>query len=197
MIERTPSKRSFVGYRIALLLVLIITCLIIVRFSPLRAYLDISTLKQMIDDTGNWGYLLFMLFFVVAAILNIPGTLFLVIGILLFGYLWGPVLSYFASFSGAIATFYIGRFIGGKALSQIKSSFVRSLLDEAETKPFRTLVILRVLIQFSPIIGYTLALTNIKTRHYIAANLVALTIPTVLISILMYISEDVVYKFFM
>ena len=197
MTDRTPSKRSFVVYRIALLLVLIITCLIIVRFSPLRAYLDISTLKQMIDDTGNWGYLLFMLFFVVAAILNIPGTLFLVIGILLFGYLWGPILSYIASFSGAIATFYIGRFIGGKALSQIKSPFVRSLLDEAETKPFRTLVILRVLIQFSPIIGYTLALTNIKIRHYVAANLVALTIPTVLISILMYISEDVVYKFFM
>ena len=191
------SKKGFVSYRILLLFALIIACLILVRFSPLGTYLDFASLKNMIEQSGTWGYFLFFVLFVLAAIMNVPGTLFLIIGILLFGYFWGPVLSYIAAFAGAIVTFYIGRVIGGKSLTDIKSPFVRNLLNEAETKPYRTLLILRVLIQFSPVIGYTLSLTNMKTKHYISANLLALIIPTLIISFIMFVSEDIVYKFLM
>jgi len=195
--ETEPSNTSkYVFLRLGLMVILIIGTLALVRFTPVGTWLSLDNMKYMVHQTGYWGYLIFVGLYVVSAIMNIPGTAFLLLGILLFDYLPGATLSYFGSLAGAIVTFYIGRTVGGQALSEIKNKTVRRLLAEAEFKPIRTLVILRILVQFSPLVGYTLALTRIKAKDYLVGNLIGILIPTIGLTIGMYLFEDWIWALF-
>ena len=174
----------------------IITTILLVKYTPLGDWLSLDAMQQMVDQTGMWGALIFIAIFVIAAVMNIPGTAFLLLAIMLFGYWQGAIFSYIGACLGAWATFVVGRTVGGKALTEIKNPTVKKLLLEAEERPIRTLIVLRILVQFSPFVGYTLALTNIKQRHYLIGNLIGILIPTIGLSIGMYFFEDTIRAVF-
>jgi uncharacterized membrane protein YdjX (TVP38/TMEM64 family) len=190
------ERKKYLCLRLSAMALFIITTILLVSYTPIGDWLSLSNMQFMVEQSGIWGVLIFIAIFVAAAIMNVPGTAFLLLAILLFGYWQGAVFAYIGAMIGAWATFVIGRFMGGKALSEIKNPTIRNLLNEAEERPVRTLIILRVLLQFSPLIGYTLALTNIKQKNYIIGNLVGILIPTVGISIGMYFFEDAIRALF-
>ena len=195
MTKETEDK-NYLWLRLAAMLLFIITTILLVKYTSIGTWVSLENMQYMVKPTGLWGVLIFIVIFVTAAIMNVPGTPFLLLAILLFGYWKGTFFAYIGALIGAWATFTLGRFIGGKALTEIKNSTVRNLLQEAEVRPIRTLIILRILLQFSPIIGYTLALTNIKQRQYLVGNVIGILIPTIGISIGMYFFEDVIRSLF-
>lgn len=198
MLENTPTppttsgsaSSSSLGKRLLIVVLFLTTTVLLVKYTVVGEWLNVTNMQVMVHRTGAWGYLIFVAFFTVAAIMNIPGTVFMILSIVLFGYWTGAVLSYFGGFSGAMATFYIGRAMGGQALSEIKNIRIRSLLQRAEDYPIRTLVFLRILVQLSPFIGYALALTKIKPRSYIIGNAISIIIPVIGLTIVAYFSED-------
>jgi uncharacterized membrane protein YdjX (TVP38/TMEM64 family) len=195
--ENTPPwyrRKSML--RLAALLAFLILCIVLVKYTPIGTWISLENMQHMVAKTGVWGVFIFIGIFVVSAILNVPGTPFLLLAILLFGYWQGALFAYIGTSLGAWATFYIGRKVGGMALSEITNPTVRNLLAEVETKPIRTLIVLRILVQLSPIVGYTLALTGIKARQYIVGNLIGILIPVVVLSIGMYFFEDSVRHLF-
>jgi uncharacterized membrane protein YdjX (TVP38/TMEM64 family) len=183
-------------FRLGGMLLFIITTILLVKYTSIGTWLSLDSMKYMVEKTGMWGVLIFIAISVVAAVMNIPGTGFLLLAILLFGYWKGAIFAYLAALLGAWVTFTLGRVLGGKALTEIKNPTVKNLLLQAEVRPIRTLIVLRILLQFSPIIGYTLALTNIKQRQYLIGNIIGILIPTIGISVGMYFFEDTVRAFF-
>jgi len=190
------AKQKYLWLRLGLMVLFIITTILLVKYTPLGDWLSLDAMQQMVDQTGMWGALIFIAIFVIAAVMNIPGTAFLLLAIMLFGYWQGAIFSYIGACLGAWATFVVGRTVGGKALTEIKNPTVKKLLLEAEERPIRTLIVLRILVQFSPFVGYTLALTNIKQRHYLIGNLIGILIPTIGLSIGMYFFEDTIRAVF-
>lgn len=186
------DKQKYLWLRLGVMVLFIITTILLVKYTPLGDWLSLDAMQQMVDKTGMWGALIFIAIFVAAAVMNIPGTAFLLLAIMLFGYWQGALFSYIGACLGAWATFIVGRTVGGKALTEIKNPTVKKLLLEAEERPIRTLIVLRILVQFSPFVGYTLALTNIKQRHYLIGNLIGILIPTIGLSIGMYFFEDTI-----
>ena len=196
LIPPPPKAPKSTGKRLLLLLAFMISTILIVKFTPLGAWLSVENMKNLVESTGIWGYFIFVAMFVIAAVMNVPGTAFLLLGVLLFDYWTGATLSYFGALIGAIVTFYIGRSVGGQALSEIKNPKIKNVLKKAEFYPIRTMIILRILVQLSPFIGYTLALTKINTRSYIIANVIALFIPVVGLTVGMYLFQDVIMSVF-
>lgn len=167
----------------------------LIRYTGLHDWVTLDNMYELVHNYGFWSVFIYWLIFVSAAIMNIPGTGFLLMAILLFGYPFGALYAYIGAMAGAWITFVLGRWMGGKALTDIKNNRIKSLLQQAENKPVRTLIVLRILLQFSPIVGYTLALTNIKQHKYILGNAIGMLLPTVGISIAAYFFEDVFHSF--
>lgn len=194
--NQNKDQNKNVVLRLASLVLFIITSILLVKYTALGAWLSLESMQYMVEQTGLWGILIFIALFVVSAIMNIPGTAFLLLAIMLFDYWQGAIFAYIGALLGAWATFVLGRTMGGKALTEIKNPTVKKLLAQVEVKPIRTLIVLRILVQFSPFVGYTLALTNIKQRQYMIGNVIGILIPTIGLSIGMYFFEDSVRALF-
>ncbi|MCP4442351.1 MAG: VTT domain-containing protein [Aureispira sp.] len=184
------EKRIGVGLRLLILVAIIVSLILVGKFTPLGEYFSVTKLKELINGAGWWGLLIFLGFFIAGAIMNLPGTAFLVFALWIFGYWKGASITYLAAVIAAMITFYFARFVGGKALTEIKSPFVKRLLGKAESRPIFTLVVLRVLIQFSPLVGYTLALTNIKPYQYFIGNIIGMLVPLGYLTFGYYVFED-------
>lgn len=194
--DQNKSQKKNVALRIGGLILFIITSILLVKYTAIGAWLSLESMQYMVEQTGFWGVLIFIALFVTSAVMNIPGTAFLLLAIMLFGYWQGAVFAYVGALIGAWATFVLGRTMGGKALTEIKNPTVKKLLAEVEVRPIRTLIVLRILVQFSPFVGYTLALTNIKQRQYMIGNVIGILIPTIGLSIGMYFFEDTIRALF-
>ena len=194
--EAGKDQKKNVALRLGGLVLFIISSILLVKYTVIGTWLSLGNMQYMVEQTGFWGILIFIALFVTSAIMNIPGTAFLLLAIMLFGYWQGAVFAYVGALLGAWATFVLGRTMGGKALTEIKNPTVKRLLAEVEIKPIRTLIILRVLVQFSPFVGYTLALTNIKQRQYMIGNVIGILIPTIGLSMGMYFFEDSIRALF-
>jgi len=184
------------GLRVGSLILFIIISILLVKYTIIGTWLSLENMQNMVEQTGYWGVLIFIAIFVASAIMNVPGTAFLLLAIMLFGYWQGAIFAYIGALLGALATFFLGRTMGGKALTEIKNPTIKKLLTQIEIKPIRTLIVLRILVQFSPFVGYTLALTNIKERQYIIGNVIGILIPTIGLTLGMYFFEDSVRALF-
>lgn len=188
--DNKEARRQKSFLRLGALLIFFVVSILLVKYTIIGTWLSLENMKYMVAKTGYWGILVFIGMFVASAILNVPGTAFLLLAILLFGYWQGALFAYIGALMGAWVTFVIGRKVGGKALSEITNPTVRNLLAEVETRPIRTLIVLRILVQLSPFVGYTLALTNIKERQYLVGNMIGILIPIIGLSFGMYFFED-------
>lgn len=195
-IGQEPGKKKLGWLRLMGLLLFLGFSIWLVKYTPIGSWISLENLQQMVAQTGFWGVLIFIGIFVAAAVLNVPGTAFLLLAILLFGYWQGALLAYIGAMLGAWATFVLGRTLGGKALTEIENKTVKRLLTNVEVRPIQTLILLRILVQFSPLVGYTLALTNIKQRHYMVGNMIGILIPTIVLSVGMYCFEDSIRALF-
>ncbi|WP_264793176.1 TVP38/TMEM64 family protein [Aureispira anguillae] len=151
--------------------------LIIAKYTTLGTYFSVEKLQALIKDAGNWGLFIFFLVFLVGTLMSVPGAVFLVFAILTYGYLGGILLSYLAAILCAMINFLFARFIGGKALSEIKNKRIQKVLSKVETHPIQTICWLRVFMLLSPVVNYAMALTNIKSRQFFIGNAIAMIFP--------------------
>jgi uncharacterized membrane protein YdjX (TVP38/TMEM64 family) len=190
--------RNFVRspwFKVLLMLSFLVLGVCIVAFTPIGGYItDLEYVQAQIKSAGFVGILIFIAIVVVAALLNIPGTAFLVLAILIYGTLEGAILSYVAAIIATVTSFYFGRLIGGGALSRIKNQWVKRLIANAERNPVRTIVILRIFMQLSPLISYSLALTEMKAKRFIIGNMIGLLVPIAYIGLAMYFIRDTVMQ---
>jgi len=198
MSEDQISKKSSPWKKIGLMLAFIVSGILIVSLTPVGAYLsDVKLVRDNIEQAGIWGFLIFIAVFLISGLLSIPGTGFLILACIIYDEIWiGAMLSYVAAMITAIATFYVGRSMGGGALSGIKNVRVRRLIASAENNPIRSIALLRTILMLSPLIGFTLALTKMRPRDYIIGNLIGIIIPITYLSIAMFFVRNDIMRFF-
>lgn len=177
-------------YRILILIGIVLTLVLVGKFSPLGQYLSIPYLKEWILGAGFWGFFIFMAAFLTASLLNLPGSVFLVLAILVFGYWQGAGITYVSAFLSANTTFFLARRIGGRKVPEVRNVRIRRLISQAERFPVRTLLLFRTFMQLSPLVGYLLALTGIRPRAYVLGNAIAIWIPIAYISLLVFLLQD-------
>lgn len=186
----THPIRKFVKspwFRLLLLLSFLVLGICLVAFTPIGGYItDIEYVQTQVKSAGIWGVLIFIAVVILAALLSIPGTTFLILAIILYGTIEGALLTYVAATLATVISFYFGRLIGGGALSKIKNIYVKRLIANAERHPIRTIIVLRIFMQLSPLISYSLALTEMKPRRFIIGNLIGLAVPIAYIGLGMF-----------
>jgi uncharacterized membrane protein YdjX (TVP38/TMEM64 family) len=175
------AKKKELILRIALLVTIMLGLLALAKYTPLGAYFSVAKLQELIRAAGNWGLLIYFLVFLVGTLMSVPGAVFLVFAILTYGYFFGILLSFTAANLCAMFNFLFARFVGGKALTEIKNKRIQKVLSRVDTHPIQTICWLRVFMLLSPVVNYAMALTNIKSRQFFIGNAVAMVFPFVFI----------------
>jgi len=150
-------------------------------------YLDdinIHRIQRAVEDAGAWGVLLFAGLFVVGVLLHLPGMIFVGTAIIVIGRDSGYFISLGSATLAVCISFLIARTIGGKALGEVKASFVRRLLKRIDDHPIRVMIVFRLIFFLSPPLNFMIALTRIRFRDYAVGSAVGLIIPMFAVTVL-------------
>ena len=91
---------------IALLAVCLLCCL-----TPCKQLLNEQFLVQQLKQWGNWAVCFFVLVYMVATVLGVPGTVITIAGSVVFGLVWGTFWSVVGATLGAIGAFGVARYL--------------------------------------------------------------------------------------
>lgn len=149
----------------------------VLEISGLRQHFSLAFLQQQILAHKLTGLLLFILLFALGNLIQVPGWIFLAAAVLTLGKTWGGLATYLAASLSCIFTFLTIRLIGGDALRQFKSPLATRIFERLDRHPLQSVIALRILFQTVPVLNYSLALSGIRFRHYLAGTLLGLPLP--------------------
>ena len=166
--EETTVKKQNNWIKFIIFLAVVIAGILLFSFTPIGTYLrDVSFMKEQVGKAGLLGYIVYIVLFVGLSLMVLPMTFLMFIAMLVFSPLEGIFLTYIATLISATCT----------SLSGIKNKFAQRAIAGAEKNPYRTIIILRTLMQLSPLIGYSLALTKISPQKFILGNIIGIIVP--------------------
>ncbi len=176
---KTASKRPWL--RPLILVVSIVTAVVVVKMTGLDQHIDRDTLSTFLREQGAVGLVVFLLAFSVGLIVQLPGLLFFAAAVLAYGAYTGGFIAFFGGLIAFTASFFFARAVGGKAaLDQLKHPWAKRALSAVESRPVRTVALLRVLTLFSPPTTYALALSSVRYRDFLVGSALGL-LPVVVV----------------
>jgi uncharacterized membrane protein YdjX (TVP38/TMEM64 family) len=158
--------------------------LTLLTFVPLLAPLlgldprySVGALRDLVAQAGGWGWLAFVLIFVVTVVLQIPGFAFVIAAPSLFRLPEAWALCVVASYLAVLANFAVVRYLGGQPLTQIERPLLKRIFARLHEHPVRTVALLRVLTVMFPPVTTALALTRLSARDHALGSLLGIPLP--------------------
>lgn len=176
VVDASPPAR-WKRWRIALVAATFVGSLALVKLTGLEEYIDVERVRGLMEATGVWGFLAFIVFFAVGELLHIPGLVFVGAASIAYGKVLGVPAAYAGAMGSVVLSFVVIRAIGGQPLGDVRRPWMRKMLAGLETRPVRTVALLRMVFWLSPALNYGLAMTNVKMRHYLVGSALGLSIP--------------------
>ena len=141
----------------------------------LRDYWSIDQAKSWVVSLGAWGPLGFMLVYVLATVLFIPGSALTLTGGALFGPGWGTLYSLTGATIGATIAFLIARYVAADWVEQRAAGGARRIKQGVEEEGWRFVVFVRLVPLFPfNLLNYALGLTRIPLAQYVIASWLAM-----------------------
>ena len=160
------------------LLVFIIAAIVVVRYTPVRNYLEVQSLGEMLDRAGLWAPLVFIIIYAVGVCLFVPGTLLTALGGAIFGPYRGFVYVWIAAMLGATAAFFVGRTLGRDFASSLVGDRLKKYDDAIERNGFATVLYLRlVYFPFTPL-NFGMGLTSVRFWDYFFGTALGIIVGT-------------------
>lgn len=145
--------------------------------SGLAQSFSVEGAREVIESAGVWGVFVFLLLFIVGDLLHVPGLIFVAGLVLAYGGVSGGVLGYAGALLGQSLNFWLIRTIGGRPLAQGERPLLGRLLSQLESRPLRTVIVLRLVFVLWPAVNYGLAMSSLRYRDYLLASAVGLVVP--------------------
>ena len=160
------NKAKWVRILVLALLALAISVAVIYRDQ-----LDAAALERWVKDAGVWGPALFMLIYLIAPALFLPGSILTLAGGALFGWAWGTFYSLTAATGGATIAFLIARYLASDWVTRKTGGRLKQLIEGVENEGWRFVAFVRLVPLFPfNLLNYALGLTRIKLSHYVIAS---------------------------
>lgn len=141
----------------------------------LRDRFGASLLVDWLRPLGPWAPIVYMIIFLIAPPLLIPGAPITIAGGALFGPLWGTLYSLFSATGGAALAFLFSRYVAGEWAERRASGIVRRLKEGVEEQGWRFVAFTRLVPLFPyNALNYGFGLTRIKFSHYVMTSFVCM-----------------------
>lgn len=170
-----PSTRLIVAAVVALVL------FAAALFLPVGRWL--LSVVDYVRDAGAIGFVLYMVIYVAATVLFIPGSILTMAAGFLYGVSGGMALVVPAAIVGATLAFLLGRSVARDAVAErvATTRWFRAVDDVTGSDGFKIVLLLRLspVVPFS-LINYALGVTKVRTRDYVVASAIGILPGTLL-----------------
>ena len=178
-----PPKNQPSSNKLKLILgILSIIALIVgAKFFNLQGILKDSL--ELIANLGPWGPAVFILVYILATVLFIPGSLLTLGAGVLFGVVWGSIWVSIGSILGATCAFIVGRYLTRDWVSkQIESNEKFKAIDEAVAVEGWKIVGLTRLSPIFPfnLLNYAFGVTQVSLKDYFFASWIGMMPGTIM-----------------
>jgi uncharacterized membrane protein YdjX (TVP38/TMEM64 family) len=170
--------------RLALLISILVALFLVGRYTGVAEHLDAESIRELVRSAGAWGWALYIATFAGGEFIHIPGMVFVLAGILIYGQVIGFGLAWMASVVSVCFSFVVVRRLGGTPLGNVEKPWVKRILGRLNAQPIRTIVVLRLLLWLAPPVNYALALTTVRFRDYLIGSALGLIAPVAGVAIL-------------
>ena len=164
---------------------LIILVVAVLLFAAKRAHLEeqLRGLLRWVDGLGNWAPIVFILIYVLACVLFLPGSLLTLGAGILFGVMRGSIFVSIAATLGATAAFLISRYFARDWTERtINANSKFAALNQAvAAEGWKVVGLLRLSPVFPfTVLNYALGLTQVSLRDYFFASWIGMLPGTVM-----------------
>lgn len=138
---------------------------------------DFDKFKELIEEAGSLGYIIYIAIFVIAAIFSLPASIITITGGVVFGPILGALLALVGATIGAIAAFLVSRYIArGFIVDKFGNNAIFKKIESGVEKNGKDFLILTRLVPVFPynIQNYAYGVTNIKLATYSIITLITM-----------------------
>jgi uncharacterized membrane protein YdjX (TVP38/TMEM64 family) len=136
-----------------------------------RELVQAPVLERELASHGRLAPVLFLLFYALATVLFVPGSILTVAGGALFGPLWGTLWNLSGATVGASLAFVIARYLGSDWFARRAGQRLARLIEGVEEEGWRFVVFVRLVPLFPfNLVNYAFGLTRIRLGQYIIAS---------------------------
>jgi uncharacterized membrane protein YdjX (TVP38/TMEM64 family) len=146
---------------------------LLVLAKALNAQALLRSALDWIQALGPWGPVMFVLLYILATVLFLPGSILTLGAGVVFGVLKGAILVSISATLGATAAFFVGRYLArGWVSKQIEGNATFKAIDEAVAHEGWKIVGLTRLSPVFPfnLLNYAFGVTRVSPRDYILAS---------------------------
>lgn len=138
-----------------------------------RDSFDINLIQQWIHQAGWWAPVIFVLTYIIATVLFLPGSVFTLAGGVIFGPVFGVLYNLIGATIGAGLSFLIARYLASDIVSQRAGGKLKQLINGVEAEGWRFVAFARLVPLFPfNLLNYALGLTKIRFLEYFIATFV-------------------------
>jgi uncharacterized membrane protein YdjX (TVP38/TMEM64 family) len=130
-----------------------------------------------VDGLGTIGYVLFWIAYVLATILLIPEWIFTAMAGVLFGMVWGSLVSWSAASMGAVLAFLLTRIALRRRVEKLveKNRWMKAINRALPKEGWKVVALTRL----SPLVpfglqNYLFGVTKVRRRDYVVATVLAI-----------------------
>jgi uncharacterized membrane protein YdjX (TVP38/TMEM64 family) len=177
--SKSPAARAWP--RIAILVAVVAGLIVAGKFLPLKDY--VRTLLEWIQGLGIWGPAVVVLFYIVACLLFLPGSLLTIGAGFIFKLALGTATVSVGATIGACAAFWVGRTVARRwVAAKIAGNAKFAAIDEAVGREGFKIVLLTRLSPIFPfnLLNYAFGLTRVRFGAYALASWIGMLPGTVL-----------------
>lgn len=130
---------------------------------------SLKTALQWIQEIGPTGVAIFILIYILATVLFVPGSILTLGAGVVFGVVWGAIDVFVGATLGAIAAFLVGRYLArGWVEKQIQNNPKFKAIDDAVAREGLKIVILTRLSPIFPfnLLNYAFGITQVSLKDY-------------------------------
>lgn len=153
--------------------------MVIIKLTGIADDLNLETIRAFLLASGPLGVVAYIVVFAVSNLLSVPGVIFIVAAILVYGKWLGTLLAMVGALCCVVLSFVVVRKIGGTPVGELKSKWAKKMLRYLDDYPIRTICILRTVMLLNPHLNYILALSPVRFRSYLIGSAFGLIIPIV------------------
>lgn len=138
---------------------------------------DFDKFKLFIEDEGVFGYLIYILLYIIAAIFSIPASVITIGGGVIFGPILGALLALLGATIGAAAAFLVSRYIAREFIvNKFGGNAIFKKIEDGVQKNGKDFLILTRLVPIFPynIQNYAYGVTNINLGTYVMISFITM-----------------------
>jgi uncharacterized membrane protein YdjX (TVP38/TMEM64 family) len=189
------TKKLQAILKLGAVLVSLVLLIIAAQQLGITTYINntLQTTLQWIDSLGNWGAIIFILIYIIAAIFLISGAVLTLGAGVLFGLVKGSILVSIASTLAATCAFLIGRYLARNWVAkQIENQPKFKAIDAAVSQEGWKIVGLTRLSPVFPFVflNYAFSITQVSLKDFILASWIGMMPGTIMYVYFGYLAGD-------